>query len=202
MVKRGTPVPSLIGKLKIPYAVEWLSLHPWLSLCTVTRQSTGRTDLLCQHEDPTQPNKFFFFFLMSTPVSGPGARRWFCWASEFRMWVLFWLSWDVTGKMDDSVPLIHSTAYWFYMSSMYIVCLHHYREKQEVRVVIPLLQPHPMLGPMGSHWFLHLELGQCNLIRLTGNRQQLQCAATSAGFHFTEGRVISILMYIPFSCFI
>ena len=83
----------------------------------------------------------FFFLQMSTPVSGPGARRWFCRASEFRMWVFFWLSWDVTGKMDDSVPLIHSTAYWFYMSSMYIVCLHHYREKQEVRVVIPLLQP-------------------------------------------------------------
>lgn len=44
-------------------------------------------------------------------------------------------------KTDYSVLLIHSTAYWFYMSSMYIVCLHYYQEKQEVRVVMPLPQP-------------------------------------------------------------
>lgn len=44
-------------------------------------------------------------------------------------------------KMDYNVLLIHSTAYWFYMSSMYIVCLHYYQEKQEVHVVTPLPQP-------------------------------------------------------------
>lgn len=47
-----------------------------------------------------------------------------------------------------------------------------------------------------------LERGQCNLIRVTGNRQQLQRAATSAGFHFTEGRVSSIFMCGPRSCFV
>ena len=169
----------------------------------MTRQSASRSeDTVCQHEDPTQPNTFSLFsnehpsvWPWSSEMVLPSLR-----IQDVSVFLAF-LGCNWEDGWQCALNTLHSLLI-LYVINVYCMSTPLPGEAGGACSYTTAAARHPMLCPMGSHWFLHLELGQCNLIRLTGNRQQLQCAATSAGFHFTEGRVISILMYIPFSCFI